>query len=76
MRKISERLIRSILYRRRLLENLAALELKAIEAVNEADHDFLVTPSYVIRADPAGLDITERDPIDADQLELPLQHAE
>lgn len=46
--KLNERLIRSILYRRRLLADLDTLELEALDALRETVHDGSATTSRTL----------------------------
>ena len=70
--KIREAVIRSIVFRRRLAEALAALEISVLQELRQAGREAFRVGSYVVRDTPTGLAITETEAIDTRQLELPL----
>lgn len=71
MKGVPERLIRSIVHRRRLADDLPRLEIDVLRRLEEAGLGYAIVGPYLIRAEPSGLGITEREPIDETQLELP-----
>jgi len=71
MKGVPERLIRSIVHRRRLADDLPRLEIDVLRRLDEAGMDYAIVGPYLIRAEPSGLDIIEREPIDASQMALP-----
>lgn len=70
--KIREAVIRSIVFRRRLAEALAALEISVLQELRQAGRDAFRVGNYVVRDTPTGLAITETEAVDTRQLELPL----
>ena len=68
---IPQSLSNSIAYRRRLTESLCSMELDVLCRLDGLGVDALIVGPWLVRRDPGGLTLIEREPVPESQLPLP-----